>query len=64
MEVIPFRKGPEVILPNGKSLGFDTFELGGRLFLSRVLGEYSELRVHADFPLESPLQTEDLVRVR
>ena len=60
-EVSVFRKGPEVVLPNGRSLGHD-FTPVGRAIITRVLSDYCE--IEASDTLADPLQVGDRVRTR
>ena len=46
-QVIAYRKGEEVILPSGKSVGADFFDIG-KMLVTRVLDEYSEVQPEGD----------------
>jgi hypothetical protein len=58
-QVIAFRKGQEVVLPNGKSVGADFYDIG-KMLVTRVLDEYSEVRPEGDL-LEEPVVGDVLV---
>jgi len=60
-EVIVFRRGEEIILPSGKSAGFDFFPLGP-MSVSRVHGEYSELRAAPDMDVQPEINDRVVVR--
>jgi hypothetical protein len=62
MQLIAFHRGPEIILPNGRSVGFEFFDIGPMRLSGVREKDYSEV-----IPGESmtqPPQLGDLVRVR
>ncbi|MCA9418933.1 MAG: hypothetical protein KC917_21850, partial [Candidatus Omnitrophica bacterium] len=63
MELIAFKKGETVNYGDG-SHGPDFIPMGGRLILSRVLSNYSEVQPLPENPVTEPIEVGDRVRVR